>query len=334
MRLCFSGAPPALKTNKMNSDQKPQISLVIPVRNESESLAELIESIERQTLQPDEIVIVDGGSTDNTVEIAEALAAKNPKIKLVKTPAASPGKGRNIGVETARHDWIAFTDAGIKLKNDWLEKLVEKIAASEAIDIVYGNYAPVIESFFEKIAMISYVPAQHPGVIRGKTIVSYLMRKKVWQAVGGFPDLRASEDLMFMEAAEKKGFKTAFAPAACAFWYLRPNWTSTFRKFMLYSKHNVLAGRAWDWHYGVAKQYLFVLPFIALTLFHSSWWLLGAFLWLAARAAKRILAHRYEFGFGALFNPFVFGGAALMVLTIDAATFAGWAQAVLNKTKN
>ncbi len=318
----------------MNLVKNLQISLVIPMKNESDSLVLLIESIEEQSYQPAEIVLVDGGSTDQTIEIAEHLASKNTKIKLIKTPEASPGKGRNIGIENARNEWIALTDAGITLEKDWLEQLVAKVLEAPETEIVYGNYAPKINSFFERIATLAYVPPQSENVIRGITIASYLMKKKVWETGGGFPDLRAAEDLAFMERAESAGFKSAIAPEAMVFWQLRPNFLSTFQKFTLYSKHNVWAGRAWDWHYGVAKQYLFVVPFVVLAILHSPFWLFGFLAWLAARTAKRILLHRAEFGVKMLFNPLIFGGVALLVLTIDAATFTGWAQAILNKNGN
>lgn len=318
----------------MNSDKNLQISLVIPMKNESDSLTQLVESIENQSFQPAEIILVDGGSTDGTVKIAERFCAEDSKIKLIKTPEASPGKGRNIGIEKAESEWIALTDAGIKLENDWLENLARTAENSLEADLIYGNFSPVIDSLFEKCAAISYVPALRENSIRGKSVASMLLRKRVWEQVGGFPDLRAAEDLMFMERAEKQGFKSAFAPDAKVYWQLRPNFLSTFQKFTLYSKHNVWAGRAWDWHYGVAKQYLVVLPFIVLAVFHSWFWVLGILAWLAARAAKRILAHRFEFGIKPLFNPLIFGGVALLILTIDAATFAGWIQAILNKNKN
>ncbi|MEP6900467.1 MAG: glycosyltransferase [Actinomycetota bacterium] len=317
----------------MSSVKKLQISLVIPMKNESDSLAQLIESIEAQTFQPAEIVLVDGGSTDNTIKIAERFGAENSKIKLIKAEEASPGKGRNIGIEAALGDWIALTDAGIKLEKDWLENLVKAAENSPEADLIYGNFSPVTGSLFEKCAAISYVPALRQNSIRGKSVASMLLKKRVWEKVGGFPDLRAAEDLMFMETAESAGFKSVFAPNANVFWQLRPNLASTFQKFTLYSKHNVWAGRAWDWHYGVAKQYLLVLPFVVLAIFHSLFWLLGVLAWLAARAAKRILLHRFEFGFNALFNPLIFGGVALLVLTIDAATFIGWAQAIFKKVK-
>lgn len=306
-----------------------KVSLVIPIRNESDSIEVLIESIDRQTLQPDEVVLVDGGSTDSTMEIVERLALGNARLKPVKTGGATPGKGRNLGIQAAQNDWIALTDAGIKLKENWLEELVK---ASDGTDIVYGNYSPDSRGFFQKCAAFAYVPPQRSEGIRGKFIASSLIHKKVWEAVGGFPDLRAAEDLIFMEKAEKMGFPAEIAPNALVYWSLRPDLASTFEKFVLYSKHNVWAGRQWDWHYGVLKQYFLLAPFLLLAGFHTWWWLLAFPLWLIARTTKRILMHRYEYGLAHLINPMVVLGVVLLVVVIDMATFVGWVQAMWRTT--
>ncbi len=301
------------------------------MKNEFDSLKGLVESIEKQSYQPVEIVLVDGGSTDGTIELAKSLSKENPRIKLIETPDSTPGKGRNIGIGAAANDWVALVDAGIILDNRWLESLVE--VAEDTIDsgVVYGNYSPKVTSMFEKCAAIAFVPAMNVGKIRGKSVASMLIKKSVWRQVDGFPDLRAAEDLMFIEEVQKQGFKPAYAPKAVAMWQLHSDLPSTFRKFVLYSKHNVLAGRAWDWHYGIVRNYLFVLPFVILALFHSWYWSIGVLLWLAARTAKRSLSHRYEFGLKLLFNPIVFCGVALVILTIDLATFWGWIQANISK---
>jgi glycosyltransferase involved in cell wall biosynthesis len=336
------------------------VSLVIPVRNEEESIEDLIESICRQTRQPDEIVFVDGGSTDGTVKLVEKLMRQRaeagshgeresvtgnrepfrtssggasevfPILRLIKTDGATPGKGRNIGIKAASHEWIALTDAGIRLEKGWLENLIE-VGSQTGADVVYGNLSPVINNFFEKCATITYVAPRKPGAIRCKFIASALINKRVSEAVGGFPDLRAAEDLMFMEAVEAAGFHTVTATQAMVHWQLGPNLTSTFRKFTLYSKHNVWAGRQWDWHHGVVRQYLFLVLFLVLAFLHSLWWLLGIPLWLFARTTKRILAHRFEFGAATLFNPLVFFGVAGLILVIDAATFVGWGQALMSQ---
>lgn len=310
------------------------ISLVVPIRNEQDSIENLIESIGRQTLQPDEVLLVDGGSTDGTIGIVERLAAADRRIRLIKTDGATPGMGRNIGIAASANEWIALTDAGIRLELDWLERLYREVEAGEGVDFVYGNYAPIIDGLFERCAAVAYVPPMSGEGVRGRSIASCLLRKGVWEKVGGFPDMRAAEDLMFMEAAETVGFKAAFAPKALVHWQLRPDLGSTFSKFVLYSKHNVWAGRQWDWHYGILRQYALLVPFLLLAVLHSPWWLVALPLWLAARTAKRILAHRFEYGLGALVNPLVVAGVMLLITTIDMATFVGWIQAKMSSGVN
>ncbi len=305
---------------------QPKISLVIPVRDEAATIATLFEGIDRQVRPPDQIVIVDGGSRDGTPDRIRELSRGRQNVKLVTTVQATPGKGRNIGIEAAENAWIALTDAGISLEDDWLERLV---AASSDVDYVQGNFAPVTTTFFTKCASMAYVPPAQNGKVRGQFIASSLVRKDAWKAVGGFPDLRAAEDLIFIENIRKSGFRFAEAPDAMARWELRPDISSTFRKFILYSKHNVWAGRQWDWHYGILRQYVLLLPVIAAALLHSGWWLVLLPLWLAARTAKRIAPHRQEFGTGWILNPAAFAFTAFLIIVLDLATFIGWFEAAL-----
>ena len=306
------------------------LALIIPLKNEEDSIETLFRSINRQTLQPSEIVFVDGGSTDTTVKKLKGLAVNSTNVKIIEAGKAMPGKGRNIGAEKTSCEWIAFTDAGIKLEKDWLEKLVTKAKETPNADIVYGNYAPQLNSLFDKCATIAYVPHLKPDAIREKFIASSMIKKSVWKKAGGFPDWRAAEDLIFMEKAEQDAVVVT-APDAMVRWQLRPDLLSTYKRFDLYSKYNVWAGRQAFWHYGVARQYAVILFFIVLAVFHSWYWLLGVPLWIGARVAKRILSHRFEFGLQPLFNPAAFFLIAIITLVIDAATFAGWIKALLQK---
>jgi glycosyltransferase involved in cell wall biosynthesis len=307
------------------------ISLIIPIYNESQTLNGLIETIKEQSFQPVEIILVDGGSFDTTVELAKKLTNDSKSFKVIEAGKAMPGKGRNIGAKEAKCQWIAFTDAGIKLDRFWLENLVKKTLQGSSPDIIYGNYSPQINSFFDKCATIAYVPPLRPGIIRAKFIASSLMKKEVWEKAGGFPDLRAAEDLIFMEKAEQQNVAVVTAPEAMVYWQLRPDLISTFKKFELYSTYNVWAGRQAYWHYGVAKQYAVVLLFLLLGIFHSGYWLFLLPAWIIARVAKRIWSHQYEFGMKLLFNPAVFFTVMLITFVIDAATFSGWIKAVVKK---
>ena len=313
-----------------------QISLIIPVRNEEESLARLVASIRAQTRRPDEVILVDGGSTDRTVELARSLAAEGGGVRVVEAGQASPGRGRNVGASEARYPWLAFTDAGIGLEPDWLERLVEQVAEEPETEVVYGNYDPVTRTFFERCAAIAYVSPKSPhgeggALTRGRFIASSLMRREVWRRAGGFPDMRAAEDLIFMERVEAEGARTRWAPRANVFWQLQPTFARTFRRFALYSKHNVWAGRQRFWHYGIARQYAVALVFVVLAVVHSAWWLLLPVLGLLARAAKSVWRWREGRGLLWALNPFQLICVALVILTVDLATFAGWAQALLTR---
>ena len=314
-------------------DPFPQIALVIPVFNESQTIAELIATLKVQSALPDEIIFVDGSSTDNTVQLLKSMIGSDSRFRIIEAGRAMPGKGRNIGTEKTRFDWIAYTDAGITLDKDWLHYLVKKRKEDPDADIIYGNFSPQINSLFEKCATIAYVPALQPNKIRTKSIASCLLKKEVWKKAGGFPDWRAAEDLIFMEKAEEQAAAVATAPDAMVYWQLRPGLASTYKKFDLYSKYNVWAGRQAFWHYGIAKQYAVMLITILLAIFHSWYWLLLLPVWMVARVTKRIFSHRFEFGLKPLFNPFIFSMVAIITLTIDAATFSGWIKALLQKRR-
>jgi glycosyltransferase involved in cell wall biosynthesis len=309
------------------------VSLVIPVFNEQSSLTKLVATIQSQTVQPAEVIIVDGGSTDNTLSLAHQLTAGDSRFRIIEAGRAMPGKGRNIGAQHATQDWLAFTDAGIFLEGDWLEKLIEAAKSNPEAGIIYGNLSPLTRTTFEKCAAIAYVPPLRPGEIRTKSIASYMIKKELWAKAGGFPDYRAAEDLIFIENAEKTGAPISFAPDAFIHWELRPGFGATYRRFQLYSKYNIWAGRAKYWHYGVARQYALVFLLIMAAIFHHWLWLAAIPLWLLARALKQIFRHRFQFGLGALFNPVIVVGVILITITLDTATFSGWVEAVLTKNE-
>lgn len=303
-----------------------KISVVIPVRDEEKSIGNLLDSLLSQTTPPDEIVIVDAGSVDGTRTIVADYASRNESIRLIPSYPVHPGEARNTGVRQARHDILAFTDAGIRLEPHWLEKLSEPLARDPSIDVVYGTYEPLTDSFFKECAALTYVPAltrSNGAVFRGPSIASSLMRKSVWKAVGGFPPYRASEDLIFMEAIERNGFKIAYAPEAVAHWQMASDWKGTFKRFTVYSYHNLLARRGRYWHKGVLRQYLLALVFLALAFFHHSLWLSVPVAGFVARVGRTLWRKRKSFRIPHPLHPRRWVTVGLILLLIDAATFSG-----------
>ena len=309
-----------------------RISLVVPLHNEETSARRLVESILAQTRSPDEVVLVDGGSTDRTVAILTEAVSGDRRFRIIESGPSTPGAARNIGIATARHEWVALTDAGIRLEPTWLERLVSRAQETPGVDIVYGNYEPDLHSAYERCAALAYVPLKQKregGWARGPSIATCLLRKSVWSAVGGFPDLRASEDLIFMDRVAQTGCRIAWAPSATVWWSIQSTPSATFRKFVLYSKHNVLAGRQRFWHYGMARQYAMALPFLLLAAFENSTWMIVPLAAALLRSAKSIWVRREGRGICWVLNPARLLGVLAVIALIDTATYLGWIEAIL-----
>src|SRR5215213_1285833 len=299
-----------------------KVSIVIPVRDEEHSIRELLDSLLAQTRPPDEIVITDGGSVDGTTEIID---------EYIRGGAALPGRGRNLGAAEASHEWIGFTDAGIRLANNWLESLIAKAEADDSIDVVYGSCEPVTNTFFKQCAAIAYVPppSAHDGIVtRPRFIASTLLRREAWQKVKGFPeDLRSAEDLIFMDRIENAGYRHVFEPRAQVHWDLRPTLWSTFKRFVVYSRNNIRAGLFRQWQSRILVRYaVLVILALAALAFEPRWiWFVIA-LWLlmlSARAAVSIRRNRVCYP--ASFMQNLARGAIVMSLlaVLDAAAIIG-----------
>lgn len=94
------------------------ISVVIPLYNKEASIAQSLKSVLSQEYEDFEVVIVDDGSTDGSVDIVEAI--NDPRIRLIKQENGGPSKARNTGVKNAKGEWILFLDADDELFSDAL----------------------------------------------------------------------------------------------------------------------------------------------------------------------------------------------------------------------
>lgn len=255
-----------------------KISVIIPVRNEEQSIRQLLDSLKKQSLTPAEIIITDGGSTDRTPEIIGEYDRGVLSIHLIRAGRAFPGRGRNLAAAQASCEWVAFTDGGISPETNWLEALSQRAANDAGVDVVYGSYEPVTDSFFKECAAIAYVPPRvdiEGALMRPRSIASALMRRKVWEAVGGFPEhLRSAEDLLFMDKVERAGFRIAYASEAVVHWNVQPTLWRTFKRFVTYSRNNIRAGLWKHWQAAIFRRYVVLLLLACLAFAIGRWWLL------------------------------------------------------------
>jgi glycosyltransferase involved in cell wall biosynthesis len=304
----------------VTSDRR--VSLVVPLQDEELTVRELLASVAKQTRPPDEIVLVDAGSRDRTVERALG-AGLSRHLRIVRTSRIFPGAARNEGVAAAQFEWIAFTDGGIALHPEWLQELLAR--ATCEVDVVFGGVDPVCDTYFRECAAVAYVPPRDEHGVRGPFVASSLMRRSIFSSAGGFPNYRAAEDLIFVERARAAGARFAYAPSAVVWWQLAGTLNATFSRFAVYSYHNLVAGWGRHWHLGVARLYvLLALAISGLALSGTglpAWPLVPLF--FITRAAKAARLKRGSFGFSTTHPGRIFGAAGLLVV-IDAATAIGW----------
>jgi glycosyltransferase involved in cell wall biosynthesis len=310
-----------------------RISAIVPVRNEENSIAALLDGLISQSLAPDEIVITDGGSTDATVSIVETYIKRGAPIRLVHGGPAFPGRGRNLAASQASGEWLAFIDAGVKPEARWLESLSRR-ANQDGVDVVYGSYQPITDTFFRECAAMAYVsPPEEVGgsFMRTRFIACSLMRRTVWESVGGFPEyLRSGEDLLFMKSVDEAGFAVTFEPQAMVGWNLQPTPWRTFKRFVTYARNNIRAGLWQQWQAPVFKRYaLLAISALPSLVLGYGWLIVTLVLWflmLTARALISIWRNRHCCPAGPVRNLLRLVVLIPLIAILDLATFVGSIQ--------
>ena len=115
----------------------PLVSVIIPCYNAEKNLAQCIDGICRQTLEQIQIICVDDGSTDTTLEILQDYQKKDPRIQVIRQQNAGAGAARNAGLERATGEYLSFLDADDFFEPDMLEKAVAAAEKWQAEFVVF-----------------------------------------------------------------------------------------------------------------------------------------------------------------------------------------------------
>jgi len=181
------------------------ISVVIPAYNEEKNIEKCLKSLNKQTIsrQNFEIIVVDGHSTDKTVEIAKEFA---DKVIMQKTRWIAGA--RNDGAHAAKHDIIACTDADCAVNESWLEE-IEKSLSKKDVVAVFGPVVPPEnrETFY---AIYFYVTNKGLSVLNKLNMhlayaSSFAFKKQQFLEIGAFSDISMLEDYELCTRIKKKG---------------------------------------------------------------------------------------------------------------------------------
>ncbi len=220
-----------------------KVSVCITTLNEGRFISSLLDALLLQSKKPDEIVIVDACSTDNTIEIIKDYQKKSKRIKLI-VKKCSRAEGRNLGIALSKNEIIAITDAGCVPKKDWLKKIVGPLK-SKNVDISAGFYRMLAFNSLEKAFTVflgtdaksfgrNYLPATR----------SIAFKKEAWRKVGGFPERLkdTAEDTVFNYKCVVSGLRYARVKDAQVDWKMPSSLSEFSKKIFKYAKGDAESG--------------------------------------------------------------------------------------------
>jgi len=216
-----------------------KVSLVATVKDAGPYVGEFLVSVAAQTRAPHEVIVVDGGSSDGTLEILRAASG----ITLIEEPGANIARGRNLAVRAAAHDAIAVSDADCVLEPRWLERLIEPL--ERGADVSMGVYRALARTFFEECA--AAISIKEPDELREDTYMpsarSVAFRRDAFERAGGYPEWMAlGEDMYLNHRWRELGVRMDLARDAVVARRPRPDLAAYWRQFAGYAEHDARGG--------------------------------------------------------------------------------------------
>ena len=216
----------------METFEEMYISVVIPVLDCREGLAEVLQGLNEQTLLPEEVVIVDSSSNGSVQELIRGYRGRVPVV-YHRERKAFPGKARNIGVGLAKREWVAFLDCKTVPSKDWLESYHYLVLAYNA-DVVFGVTRFDAQSSFQKL-----LRAATYGDIGHYTVPGTLLNKKTFNDSGGFLEhVRTAEDIEWRGRIGNKGLEVHLPEKpVIAYRGLSHSYLTTVKKYFISAFH-------------------------------------------------------------------------------------------------
>ncbi len=204
---------------------RPPVSVIVPARNEERVIVRTVESLLNNGYPQLEVVIVDDGSTDRTVEVLQRALGGDPRVRVHRQARRGKAAALNIAVRLARHELLIAVDADTVLRPGTIEKLVRHFA-DPSVGAVSGNVrVGNRRNWITRFQSIEYVygfnlDRRALEVLNAITVVpgaAGAWRKRLIGQLGGFSDETLAEDTDLTLAIRRLGYRIRYDEEAVAY---------------------------------------------------------------------------------------------------------------------
>ena len=215
-----------------------EYSIIVPVYNRPDEVAELLESLTAQTVKDFEVIIVEDGSERDCRAVAEQYAGKLD-VRYFAKKNSGPGPSRNYGAERAKGEWLIVLDSDVVVPPGYLQAIADELASAPAD--AFGGPDRAHPSFTDTQKAISYSMTSFftTGGIRGgkKKLDKFYprsfnmgVRRDVYLRLGGFSKMRFGEDIDFSLRIVGAGCRCRLFPGAWVWHKRRTDMRKFFRQ--------------------------------------------------------------------------------------------------------
>jgi glycosyltransferase involved in cell wall biosynthesis len=224
----------------MNEKLYRYYSIIIPSFNRRDEIVELLTSMQSLDFPRDkfEVIIVDDGSMDDTVQYLEQYKIQTPfNFRYFVQENRGPGAARNTGMDNASGDFFLFIDSDCQVPSHWLREIDLQVDRQQADacggpDSYHQDFSPLLKAI--NYSMTSFLTTGGLRGRKGKKLAKFYPRsfnmglsRGLWKKIGGFGSLRHGQDIEYSSRILKSGARLVYVPNA----YVYHKRRTTLRRF-------------------------------------------------------------------------------------------------------